>query len=293
MFDTIKYSLTNGAASVAKAVLFLVLAIVVANLVKGLVLKLIDSTKIKEWLGKLDPEDKKGEIRTFISKLVYLLVFLLFVPAIFSALGMSGIMSPITSILNTIWGYVPNVLAAAIIVAIGSLVAKLVGQIVTKVIAAAGLDAKLANLMDEKYSKCVLSNVVGKTVHVVLVIFFAVQALYALNLNVLINIGNLIIGYMPEVLTAVIIFVVALLVSAMAEKALTKSGFKSYAVIAKVAILVVAGFMILNELHIATSIVNAAFVIVLAAIGVAFALSFGLGGREFAAKVLEKFHEKK
>ena len=132
MFDTIKYSLTNGAASVAKAVLFLVLAIVVANLVKGLVLKLIDSTKIKEWLGKLDPEDKKGEIRTFISKLVYLLVFLLFVPAIFSALGMSGIMSPITSILNTIWGYVPNVLAAAIIVAIGSLVAKLVGQIVTK-----------------------------------------------------------------------------------------------------------------------------------------------------------------
>ena len=53
MFDTIKYSLTNGAASVAKAVLFLVLAIVVANLVKGLVLKLIDSTKIKEWLGIL------------------------------------------------------------------------------------------------------------------------------------------------------------------------------------------------------------------------------------------------
>lgn len=293
MFEKIKYSLTTGAESVVKAVLFLVLAVIVANFVKGLVLKLIDSTKIKDWLSKLDPEDKKGEIRTFISKLVYLLVFLLFVPAIFTALGMNGIMSPITSILNTIWGYVPNVLAAAVIVVIGNMVAKLLGQLVTKIISATGMDAKLSSLMDEKYSKFVLSNVVGKAVHVVLIIFFVVQAIYALNLYVLINVGNIVIGYLPQVLTAVIIFVVALIVSAIAEKALTKTGFKSYAVVAKVAILVVAGFMILNELNIATYIVNMAFVIVLAALGVAFALSFGLGGREFAAKLLDKLNEKK
>ena len=74
--------------------------------------------------------------------------------------------------------------------------------------------------------------------------------------------------------------------SGVDKKLLTKNGFKSYGKIVHVAIMIVAVFMILNQLGIATVLVNAAFIIALAAIAVAFAISFGIGGRDFAKKQL-------
>ena len=69
--------------------------------------------------------------------------------------------------------------------------------------------------------------------------------------------------------------------------------FLTYAIIAKVAIFTVAGFMVLSQLGIAAEIVNTAFKLILAAVAIAVALAFGLGGKEFAAKTLEKLDDLK
>lgn len=50
--------------------------------------------------------------------------------------------------------------------------------------------------------------------------------------------------------------------------------------------------MILSQLGFAKSIVNIAFIIILAGLAIAFAISFGLGGREFATRRLSKLEEK-
>ena len=50
--------------------------------------------------------------------------------------------------------------------------------------------------------------------------------------------------------------------------------------------------MILSQLEIASVIVNTAFIVTLSAIAVSFALAFGLGGKEFAKKTLDKVDEK-
>ena len=50
--------------------------------------------------------------------------------------------------------------------------------------------------------------------------------------------------------------------------------------------------MILSQLGIAAEIVNTAFKLVLAAVAIAVALAFGLGGKEFAANTLKKIEEK-
>ena len=68
---------------------------------------------------------------------------------------------------------------------------------------------------------------------------------------------------------------------------------KLTATIAKTAIVVVAVFMVLIQLGIATTIVSAAFIIVLGALAVAFAIAFGIGGRDFAANTLKKFESTK
>ena len=373
--------------SIICAALILLVAVIVASIVKSLVLKLIDKTKLQAILAKADTEGKPGSAKEFIGKLVYLLVFLLFVPGIFSALGLGSVMAPISNILNTIWGYVPNLVAAAIVLVVGNLIAKLVrqllipifdklnvdklqekagievknadklsntlayvvyvliliptvvmalnvlnitvisvpavsmlnsvigfipnivigliiivigcmigklaGQIVTKLIASAGLDAKLQGLLDDKNQKFVLSKVTGGVVYAVVVIFFVVEGLNVLKLDVLTDIGSDIIGFMPTALAAVLILAATLIVSSMVEKALRKNGMGSYAVMAKIAIIVVGVFMILSQLRIATAIVNDAFHLIVAAVAVAFAIAFGIGGKEFAARTLKKLEEKK
>lgn len=387
VLDAILRIITTGAWSVVSAVLILVAAFIVAAIVKSLVLKLLSKGKLNELLQKADAAgtgDKAGTTKDFIGKLVYLFVFLLFVPAIFSSLGLSNITSPITSLLNTIWGYVPNIVAAVIVLVIGFCIAKLVrqllvpifdklsidklqekagievsgvdklsntlayivyvlilipmivvaldvlnisvisvpavnmlnlifsyipsifvglviivigcmigkfvGQIVTRLIASAGLDAKLSNLIGDK-SKVVLSKLVGTIIYAVVVIFFVVEGVNVLNLEVLTNIGSVVIRYMPAVLGAIVIFVIALIASSVAEKALRKNGMNLIAVIAKCAILVVAAFMVLSQLGIAAELVNSAFKLIVAALAVAFAIAFGVGGREFASHTLKKLED--
>ena len=59
----------------------------------------------------------------------------------------------------------------------------------------------------------------------------------------------------------------------------------------KALIMVFAFFMALGQLGVAPAIVNAAFIIILGAVSIAFAVAFGLGGKEFAANVLKKMEE--
>ena len=86
------------------------------------------------------------------------------------------------------------------------------------------------------------------------------------------------------IIALVAFFGAGLLESAM-EKALPSS--KAARKILKVIIYVVAGFMILSQLDFATTIVNWAFIIILVALAIAFALAFGLGGRDFAKRTLD------
>lgn len=62
--------------------------------------------------------------------------------------------------------------------------------------------------------------------------------------------------------------------------------------LAKALVYVIAGFMILSQLDFATMIVNSAFVITLCALAIAFAIAFGIGGKDFAKKTLDKVDDK-
>lgn len=386
-FSSFVSTISTGVWSVLRAAIILAIAFIVAGIVKSLILKLLGKQKINNFLSKLEPESdgKPGTLKEFVGKLVYLIVFLLFVPAIFDALGMREVSSPISGLLNTIWGYVPNILAAAIVLIVGFMIAKLVrqllipffdklninklqekagievnntgklsgtlayivyvlilipmivmaldvlninvisgpavymlnqmfafipnifvglviiiigcligkfiGQIVTRLIASAGLDAKVSKLIDNEKQKFTLSKFVGVIVNAVVVIFFVVEGLNVLRLEVLTDIGTVVINYMPAVLSAVVILAVSFFASSFVEKALRKNGFSTYAIIAKAAILTIAAFMILSQLGIAADIVNTAFKLILTALAIAFAVAFGVGGKDFASNILKKLED--
>ena len=67
---------------------------------------------------------------------------------------------------------------------------------------------------------------------------------------------------------------------------------RTLAAIAKYTIFVITVFMALDQLGVAHSIVNAAFILILGGLALAFGLAFGLGGKDFAAKYLRKLDDK-
>ncbi len=223
---------------------------------------------------------------------------LILIPVIISALyvlDIKAISDPAIAMLSIIFSYIPSLLAALVIIAIGWVLAKFCGNIITRIIAASGLDAKLAALAGTRDdSPYVLSAIIGKTVEAVMIIFFVVESFSTLHLGVLTRIGTAVIAYMPSLLTAVIILFIAFFLAAVAGNALKKNGHGSMGLIVRYVIYAVAAFMVLNQLGIARTLVDSTFILVIAAVAVAFAISFGIGGRDFAKAVLSdvqrKFH---
>ncbi len=278
--------------NVVAAAIILIIGFFVAKLVRQLLVPIFDKLKINSLQEKLDLEvTDSAKLSNTLAYVVYVLILIPMIVMALDVLDISVISAPAMGILNSIFAFIPNMLVALIIVIIGTMLAKFVGQIVSRLIASAGLDAKVAKLMDGSKQKIVLSKLVGTVVQVVIVIFFAVEAINVLKLQVLTSVGATIIGYMPAVLSAVVILVICFFASSMAEKALKNNGFGSYATVAKCVILTVGAFMVLSQLGIAAELVNSAFKLIIAAFAIAFAVAFGIGGKDFAANALKKLED--
>lgn len=104
--------------------------------------------------------------------------------------------------------------------------------------------------------------------------------------------------YVPHLLAAAFIFGLALLFGnwvrdRMLRAAEAKEGQSSIAAsTVRAGILAVGAFMALRELQIAPEIVTVAFTVTVAAIGLAAALAFGLGGRAVAGQVAQRWYER-
>ena len=275
--------------NVVGAIIVLVVGSMVAKLVRQILVPVfnkINVNKIQEKAGiEVANADKLSETLAYV---VYYLILIPMIVMALDVLDISVISVPAKGILNTIFAFIPNILVGLVIIIIGCMIGKFVGQIVTRLIATAGLDAKLVKLLDADDQKFSLSKFVGLVVNVIVVILFVVEGLNILQLEVLTGVGTVVIAYIPSVIIAVIIALVAFFAASVAEKALKNNGKKTFAIVAKVAIFTIAGFMILSQLGIAAEIVNTAFKLVLAAAAIAVALAFGLGGKEFAANTLKK-----
>lgn len=277
--------------NIVAAVIVLVTGFCIAKLVRQLLVPIFDKLSIDKLQEKAGIEvSDAGKLSNTLAYIVYVLILIPMIVVALDVLNISVISVPAVNMLNLIFSYIPSIFVGLVIIVIGCMIGKFVGQIVTRLIASAGLDAKLSALIGDK-SKIVLSKLVGTIVYAVVVIFFVVEGVNLLNLEVLANIGSVVISYMPAVLGAIVIFVVALIASTVAEKALRKSGMNLIAVITKCAILVVAAFMVLSQLGIAAELVNSAFKLIVAALAIAFAIAFGVGGREFASHTLKKLED--
>jgi len=288
----------NFIPNIIASVIILLVGIFVANIIRQLltpVLRKLNIDRIQEKAGL-----KVGEGSTVSSMISYIVYILILIPVIIAALqvlNITAITQPAVAMLNKIVLFLPNIFVAIGIVAVGVFIANITGKLLTTVLSAVGADTFVKSLLPDdntKLQKLSASKIIGETVRYIIVLLFLVEAFNVIQLDVLRVVGQAIIAYLPLAISAAIIIIIAFILSAWIEKLLLKNlpQAKILAKLVKYVIIVLGLFMTLNQLGIAVTIVNAAFIIMLGALGVAFAIAFGVGGRQFAAETLKKLDDK-
>lgn len=289
----------NYIPNIIAAIIILMIGSLVAKIVRQLItpiLKKLNVDKLQEKAGISTSEN--ATISSVISYIIYVIILIPVIIAALQALNITAISNPAMAMLNSMFQMLPNIFVAIALVVIGTIVAKIIGKLLAQILSGFGTDSLWKKIVPSDNSKLKdfsLSKAIGEFVKYIIILLFVVEATNVINLEVFRNVGGAIIAYLPMVISSVIILGIALHISSWVGGFIQNKypDAKLTSMIAKTAIIVVAVFMVLIQLGIATTIVNAAFIIVLGAIALAFAIAFGIGGRDFAANTLKKFENPK
>jgi hypothetical protein len=194
----------------------------------------------------------------------------------------------------------PKFLGAVLIVFIGYLVAKAVAAAVHNMLGRAQLNQRLHAGKGGSFIQKAVPNPMGliATVTYWVIYLFAISlAVSVLGIPVLIDFVRGIYSYIPNVIAALLIFLVAGTVSGAVATLINNSmgetpTGKIVGTAAPVLIMSIAGFMILEQLKIAPAIVTLTYGLLLGAVALGMALAFGLGGRDVAGRMLSDLYDK-
>ncbi len=284
--------------SIFGAIVIMIVAVVVARLVKQLVYSLVKTVNVDKYVAKFTgnkkPEGQTADtIANVLSYIAYIIVFIPIAVIALETLGISSIAGPIIGVLNSVAAAIPNILVAVILLGVGFAIAKVLGTLVQNLLEGTGLNQLFNREAGSKAPNINVSEIIGQVVAVVVGLFFTVEALNALNLTILNTVGAAIIAYLPNVLIALIILGLGIFGGRFVGDLVNKAAQSKWVgEIIKGTFVVFSVFMALDQLNFANNIVNMAFLFIIGGLSVAFALSFGLGGRDFAKHQLEKLDKK-
>lgn len=300
-FEGMLASFFNFVPKLVSAAIVLVIGWFVAKLVRNLIEKFLQSAGADRLADKL-------KISSFIegtsvSKVIGIVAFVfIMIPVSITALeilDLEGISAPAIAMLHNILAMLPKIFVAIVLVLVGIVVAKWVKNVVVALLEKLGVNSVFSKmgLQSGNSTAPSLATLLGVIVQVVIVLLFVVEALQLLELEFMVILATGIFAYLPSVFAAIVILAVGFWLANIVEKLVGSllthaSGsphFLRY--IAKYAILAFAFFMALDQLGIAASIINSAFILILGGLALAFGLAFGLGGREHAARYLSKMEK--
>ncbi len=204
------------------ALIILIGTWVLAKAAKWTFAKLVDNVKF------LQRDTSSGaSVGEALGKIVSLLIWLFGLLIILRVLGLGGVDAPIQTLLNSIMGFVPNLLGAAIIFFIGIVVARIVRDLVVTFLQTVDFD-KWANRggIDTVTGNSAISKTIGTIIYVLIIIPVAILALEALNLESVSGPASdmlrMILEAIPNIIGAAIILGIGYLISKFVVQIITE-----------------------------------------------------------------------
>jgi hypothetical protein len=197
--------------------------------------------------------------------------------------------------------FIPSFLAAVVLFLVGWFIAVLLGRLVAQVIKIIKLDVALRGAgfdkVIERGGMSLDSGVfLGALVKWFFIVVSLVAALDILGLKTVTGyLSTVVLNYLPNVIVAALILLVSIVIASAIQKLVVGSAKAANLTsanvlgeIAKWAIWIFAFMAALSQLEILNGFIQPLFIGIIAAISLALGLSFGLGGRDAAAKYIEK-----
>ena len=207
----------------------------------------------------------------------------------------------ITNALNTFLAAIPQIIGALLILLIGWVIAGIAARLLRELLERAGVDRMFAKHGGEVYgarSADFLPSVVASEIVKWIVRFvFLVAAANVLGMTQVSVLLNQILLWLPNLLIAVVILLVAPLlgrfVRGVIEVGAGQMGFGNARILGRIAEIAIVAFAVviaLYQIGIANDLISILFIGVVGALAIAFGLAFGLGGREVAAEITRSWY---
>lgn len=196
--------------------------------------------------------------------------------------------------------FLPNLLGALLLLLLGYVVAKILGGVVRRALGGAGFDAAVHREPAGRWIERLIprpSNLAGSIVFWAVFLGAISVAVDVLGIEALENLVAAIYRYLPNVLAALLIFIVAVAIAAgvatLARKFMGDTSLgRVVSTVAPILVFAIATFMILDQLKIAETIVTITYAALIGSLALGSALAFGLGGRDVAAQMLQGAYAK-
>ncbi len=206
---------------------------------------------------------------------------------------------------QTMMAALPNIIGALFLIILGWIIAKILSFAVRKTLKTIGFDKlsqkpTIAEALDKAKIKVAPSKIVGKFIYWVIILLFFVTASDTLGWTIVSATIADLIGYLPRLFSAIVLFVIGFYIATFVKKGLKGileslsvasshliSGFAFYV------ILVIISLTALDQAGVDTTILTSNVTIIIGGIVLAFAVSFGIGSRDILSNILSSFYSRK
>jgi hypothetical protein len=234
-----------------------------------------------------------------LSKIIGLTVYILIIIPVFiaalNALALDAITEPASNMLNLILGAIPAIFAAAIVIVIAYMIGKVFVGLITDLLTSMGFNTILKRLGvggKPQEGERTPSEIVGYLALVAIMLFAIFEASSLLGFKALSEVMKELTVLGGHIILGLVIFGLGLYLANLASKTIQSGGTAQADLLSKIAmiaIILLAGSIALRYTGLANEIINLAFGLILGAIALALAISFGVGGRDLAARKLEEW----
>lgn len=272
----------------------------IARIIRGIVVNLLSAAGVDSLSEKVGLAKAIGDktLSGIIGMLLYILILIPIAIAALDTLTIESISTPAKHMLQTALDAVPSIFAAVLIFIIAYIIGRLICVLIVNLLEGVGFNAILAKLgigQETAEGKKTPSEIVGYAVLVAIMLFAAMEASQILQFSALADLIFRFMVFAGQIVMGLIIFGIGLYLASLIANLIEGTGSqqsKIMALVARVAVIILASAMALRQMGLANEIITLAFSLLLGAIALALALSVGIGGKDIAAREVDKLISK-
>jgi hypothetical protein len=281
-------SMIGFAPNLIGAAIAMFVGYTVAKIVKDLVDTTLSTVNFDKWANKggVDLVTGNSKISNTLSTIVFILIIIPVAIIALDILNVPAITDPAKAMLQMVSQSIPLIIGASLLLGLGFVIARWVSGLLTTLLPDLGADRAIAELGILPNGKSA-SGIIATIVSVAIMIFFAIAATNMLGFPQLTNMLETVLAQAGSVAFGAVLIafgvIVARLLSNLIGSATGDGIAPTAAYYLTIGLFVFIG---LKQMNIGGPIIDYAFGALAIGSSVAFALAFGLGGRDAAAKLL-------